>query len=358
MPGASVGRTADMPVTTGQRTAEMPTTPPAIGRRTAEMPTTPPAIGRRTAEMPTTPPAVGRRNTADVAAPAVGRRTADVAARRPDVAEVPKRQPTPDPTRRPPTSRPPANRRTKSDSAQAADVKRLIAQRLELVRTNANHYQLLGTSMEASAEAIRRAYFALARQLHPDRLSALGIVDGTREAQRLFAQVNTAFAVLSDPKRRTDYTNILRRGGEAAIRAEEKRAELLQMQIVAAEEAYLRGELAMRRDQTSTAVSEFARAVELNPEEADYHSLLAWAQFCASPDKMAVASATRVALDRAIARSPRAVAGRFYLGRVERMLGRDHDALRHFQEVLRLEPQHQDAAAEARMIEARGGRKR
>jgi tetratricopeptide (TPR) repeat protein len=257
--------------------------------------------------------------------------------------------------RRQASSRPPVARRVKAGSAHATDVTALITQRLQLLSTGADHFQLLGIDRNARPDEIRTAYFALARQLHPDRLSALGIADESKEAQRLFAQVNTAFSVLSDTKRRQDYTSILRRGGEAAVRAEQIRADQLAMRILDAEEAFRRGEMALRRDQLATAVTEFRRAIELNPDEADYHALHAWAQFCASTDKMAVASATRIALDEAIARSPRAIPPRFYLGRVERMLGRDHDALRHFQEVLRLSPHHADASAEARVIELRLG---
>ena len=41
------------------------------------------------------------------------------------------------------------------------------------------------------------------------------------------------------------------------------------------------------------------------------------------------------------------------LGRVECMLGRDKEALRHFNEVLELQPHHVEAASEKRIIELR-----
>lgn len=243
--------------------------------------------------------------------------------------------------------------RRRNDSAQAADVNALIKQRLELLARGGDHYALLGVSHNADADAIRKAYFALARRLHPDRLSAIGIADVDREGQRLFAQVNTAFAVLSDPRRRGDYNEIVRRGGEAVVRAEQLEAERMAQRVLDAEEAFRRGEMALRRDQLSTASAEFARAIQLNPDEADYHALHAWSQFCAAPDKMAISNATRHSLDKAILRSPQAIVPRFYLGRIERMLGRDLDALKHFQEVLRLAPGHVESATEARVIEAR-----
>jgi tetratricopeptide (TPR) repeat protein len=263
------------------------------------------------------------------------------------------------PRRAPATRPPPVRRRQASptDAPQSHDVKALIAQRLKLLDQGADHYQLLGIATDASTEAIRRAYFALARQLHPDRLAALGIADDGRHAQRLFAQINTGFAVLSDPLRRTAYTDVLRRGGESAIRAEEARAEQLARRVLDAEDAFRRGELALRRDQPALAVVDLSQAVELNPDEDDYHALLAWAKFCAAPDKHAVAALTRQQLEQASARTPHAVTARFYLGRVERMLGRDQIAAGLFRDVLADAPGHTEAAAELRVLESRLGDK-
>jgi hypothetical protein len=255
-------------------------------------------------------------------------------------------------------SRPaPVRQVARVDTPQSHSVKALIAQRLKLLDSGADHFQLLGVARDVASDTLRRAYFALARQLHPDRLAALGISDDGRHAQRLFAQINAGFAILSDQARRAKYLDVLRRGGEAAIRAEQARAEELARRILEAEEAFRRGELALRRDQPQAAVAELERAVQLNPDEADYHALLAWSRFCAAPDKQAIAAATRTALDRVIQRAPRLISARFYLGRAERMLGRDQEALWHFRDVLAAAPGHAEAASEIRALEARQPRK-
>ncbi len=246
----------------------------------------------------------------------------------------------------------------RADPIRASEVRAVIAQRLALLDRGVDHFQLLGIPPDAPPDDVRKAYFALARQLHPDRLAALGIDDGPREAQRLFAQVNTAFAVLSDKVRREQYAAILRRGGEAAVRAEQARAEALTKRILDGEQAFQRGEAALRSGQFGVAILELTRAVELSPDEGDYRAALAWAQFCAAPDKHALAPQTRAALEQAIAASPNALNARFLLGRVERILGRDADALRHFQDVLRRSPQHQEAASEVRVLEQRLARRR
>jgi cytochrome c-type biogenesis protein CcmH/NrfG len=120
-----------------------------------------------------------------------------------------------------------------------------------------------------------------------------------------------------------------------------------------ARDAFQRGEMAMRRDQVAQAVPEFARAVELQPEEPEYCAMYAWAKFCCAADKQAVAEETRKALARVLARESDSVTARMCLGRVERMLGRDKEALREFEKVLAVQPHHAAAQSEARVLEAR-----
>jgi hypothetical protein len=81
--------------------------------------------------------------------------------------------------------------------------------------------------------------------------------------------------------------------------------------------------------------------------------MLAWSQFAAAPDKNAVAQNTRRALMRAADANDRSPTAMFYLGRVERMLGREKEALNCFQEVLRIKPSHSEATSEARILEQR-----
>lgn len=64
-------------------------------------------------------------------------------------------------------------------------------------------YEILGVSRDADADAIKKAYRKLARQLHPD-------VNPDPESQERFKEVTTAYEVLSDPTKRASYD----RGGD------------------------------------------------------------------------------------------------------------------------------------------------
>ena len=245
----------------------------------------------------------------------------------------------------------PTTARAKRSTAETRETEELIARKV--ADAKGDHFQVLGVARTATADEIRLAYYTLARKLHPDRLSALGITDDARSAQQLFAQINTAFSVLNEPAKRDEYARVLARGGEAAIRAEESQAEELALRVMRAEEAFRRGEMALRRDQLQQALTAFAEAVELQPKEMEYQTYLAWTKFAAAPDKNAVAAETRKSLQRAAEGNDRSPTARFYLGRVERMLGREREALALFQEVLMIKPNHTEAASEARVLEQR-----
>lgn len=72
-----------------------------------------------------------------------------------------------------------------------------------------DYYKVLGVERDASPKAIKAAYRRLARQYHPD------VNKGDKKAEEKFKQVAEAFAVLSDPDKRSRYD----RGGHQAFGA-------------------------------------------------------------------------------------------------------------------------------------------
>ncbi|HEY5950436.1 MAG TPA: DnaJ domain-containing protein [Kofleriaceae bacterium] len=244
-------------------------------------------------------------------------------------------------------------RRAKQSTAATMEIEALLTKKIPMLDQGVDYFTLFGLQIGASPEDVRSTYFMLARKLHPDRLAAIGIEDEDRQAQRLMACINEAFAVLNDPVRRAEYLSVLNRGGEAAVRAEEQKADEMAMRIMRAEESFRQGEMALRREQIAQAVIHFTTAVELQPNEAEYQALLAWAQFAAASDKSTIANQTRRALLRAVEANSESPTARFYLGRVERMLGREKEALYCFYEVLKIKPNHSEATSEARILEQR-----
>ncbi|MBI3342779.1 DnaJ domain-containing protein [Candidatus Gottesmanbacteria bacterium] len=64
--------------------------------------------------------------------------------------------------------------------------------------TKRDYYEVLGVSKNASTEELKRAYRKLALEWHPDRNKAAG-------ANEKFKEINEAYAVLSDPKKKETY---------------------------------------------------------------------------------------------------------------------------------------------------------
>ncbi|XP_057948520.1 uncharacterized protein LOC131144128 [Malania oleifera] len=74
---------------------------------------------------------------------------------------------------------------------------------MDMSQTALSYYSVLGVDMNSSEEDIRRAYRKLAMQWHPDRWTRTPSLLG--EAKRKFQQIQEAYSVLSDQRKRTMY---------------------------------------------------------------------------------------------------------------------------------------------------------
>ncbi len=64
---------------------------------------------------------------------------------------------------------------------------------------SSNYYQMLGVSADASQEEIKSAYRKLAQKYHPDKNPE------NKNAEEMFKQIQEAYGILSDKKKRNDY---------------------------------------------------------------------------------------------------------------------------------------------------------
>ncbi|KAL1209476.1 Chaperone protein dnaJ 6 [Cardamine amara subsp. amara] len=81
-----------------------------------------------------------------------------------------------------------------------------------LKQTSSSYYEVLGVSVDSSADQIRKAYHKLAMRWHPDRWTKDPFRSG--EAKRRFQQIQEAYSVLSDQGKRSMYDAGLYDSGE------------------------------------------------------------------------------------------------------------------------------------------------
>ena len=68
-----------------------------------------------------------------------------------------------------------------------------------MAETKRDYYEVLGVDKNADANAIKKAYRVLAKKYHPDANP------GDAEAEKKFKEASEAYAVLSDPQKKSQY---------------------------------------------------------------------------------------------------------------------------------------------------------
>jgi tetratricopeptide (TPR) repeat protein len=233
-------------------------------------------------------------------------------------------------------------------------VRVLISHRIELLDSEGSHYDILGLEQGATQADIPKAYFELAKKLHPDKLQAAGLGDVKGDAQRVFAAVNKAFGVLSDPKKAADYQEVMAAGGEKAFARKKAAENKKARRILEGEEHFYRGQKALEQQRFAQAKDAFKTAVECNDQEGEFLVCLAWSTWCAAEgDRDEISQPVLEQMRKALKLSPNNPNISFYQGLLYKQLDRLDEALMAFNKTIERDPRHHQAELELRLLTKR-----
>jgi tetratricopeptide (TPR) repeat protein len=216
-----------------------------------------------------------------------------------------------------------------------------------MIAAGAHAFDLLGLPRTAERPQVRAAWHALSRRFHPDALHHQELGHLRERSAAVFASLNEAYQILSDPAQREELAALLRAGGRPGAPAPTAQA-LLESEVAAREADKL-----MLAGNFDRALERWRRAAALSPDEPELQAAIAWCEHQRSPDKPALREATHAALQAAVARQPRCARARHYLGLLHLQAGDDEAALAAFASVLEIEPGHVDAQRQVHAIELR-----
>ena len=209
-----------------------------------------------------------------------------------------------------------------------------------------SYFEILEVDDSASEDELRAAFQKRAAHLHPDQYRRSGDAI-TRLASEVFAQLNLAYQILTDPRRRSEYVLNQRKGQRDADRQRESE------QALEAEVHFQAGQRLLAQRAYERALEVFGRALQLYPEAGEYHSHYGWTLHLCHPDQPDIAAEAIEHVRRGIKLAGQRETSYLFMGRLCKAIGRVDRAERMFARAVQLEPGCVEALRELRLINLR-----
>lgn len=155
---------------------------------------------------------------------------------------------------------------------QQEDAVLTLEEYLERVEKAETHYDILGVDPKADTAVLKRSYFTLAKNFHPDHFHKDG-GELLKRVQNAFTQLTQAHEALKTPETRETYDFKIRK--ELADRQKAKESGTYDdrsMQFQQAAASFERGYSLLLDDEPEASLQFFARAVHFDPNNARYHA--------------------------------------------------------------------------------------
>lgn len=208
-----------------------------------------------------------------------------------------------------------------------------------------DYFEALGIARQCGGAEVRRAYYKLAKEYHPDRFLGSGLSrEMTNKITGMFQYVTQAYTVLSDPRSCSDYLEELVSGPKKTININ---------QVIEAETSYQEGRMLLNVRRYSAAIKPLQHAIELSPEEPEYLTYFAWALFKSAPEKVEIRNRAQEVLLASRELNPSLDLTHLYLGYVYNLQDKDRQAEKSFEMAVQANPDCTEALRELRLINLR-----
>lgn len=218
---------------------------------------------------------------------------------------------------------------------------------LARIRNAPDFFATLGVQWDDPTESMRRAYFTLARDLHPDTFTRESLE--TQEiAAELFDKIRAAWETLGDDARREAYI-------KRVIHGEKTEEELAMEQvraILGAEEDFKRALNDFHAGRLSAAHELFLKVSAAVPEEVEFAAYAGYTSFRIHHNKdKGKADAAAQQVREALERNERLDGVWVLLGMIQAARGDTASARESYVKALRLKPSNPDAVREMKRLE-------
>jgi len=227
---------------------------------------------------------------------------------------------------------------TSTDAQESQKTKQKIRQAYESLQ-HQDFYQVLGLERTATRDQIKRAYFHLAKEYHPDRHFQAGLEELTPQLEALFRGITEAYDTLLIERKRQEYDTKLAMK-KVKGRDEGSAGPSVEVQVQTGQQAFRKGDF-------KTAAHYFEAAVKAAPTQANYHLLLA-KTLTQVPGRQRDAETH---YKKAIELDPSGVDHYLGLGLLYKKSGMIQRAQRQFEEALIWDPENKTAKEELRNLQ-------
>lgn len=244
----------------------------------------------------------------------------------------------------------------------SGEMKDLVALRMEAVRRG-DYFGVLGLDAQAGPAEIQKAYFELAKKIHPDKVASQGLQDLKTEAAAIFEFATTAKDVIADKVKRALYlkgdlkaivprgmAGTGARGGGSRARNADEVGKI----------SFHKGGTMLKKRDYAEAERFFRQAVDAVDGNARYWQDLGFAIFHntgARSDEDRLEEARRC-WEAAIEIDHQDAQGHFYLALYHKAKGDMRACQKALEQALLLDKEHVGAQREMRLIKMRSGKRK